>query len=132
MMNSQKAHVGRVIALETDLAEDVERLASQQHIPPDEIVTTALRRYMRHLQEQKIQEEAEAFRAMHAELMEQYGGRVVAIHDEEVVDHDEDFVALHRRIRDRFGNTAVLLRRVGPEPERTLTFRSPHFERGKP
>ena len=39
-------------------------------------------------------------------------------------------LALHRRIRKRFGRTAILLRRVDSEPERVLTFRSPRFERG--
>ncbi|MEE8390566.1 MAG: DUF5678 domain-containing protein [Anaerolineae bacterium] len=67
---------------------------------------------------------------MHAELVKQHQGQVVAIHEGQVIDHDEDFEALHRRIRKRFGRTAVLLRRVGPEPEWVLTFRSPHFEQG--
>ncbi len=110
------------ITLQPDLVEDLERLAAQQHIVLEEIIATALRRYMRQVQDQKIQKEAEAFRAMHAGLVKQYLGQVVAVHEGQVVDHDEDFVVLHRRIRQRFGRTAVLLRRVGPEPERVLTF----------
>jgi len=119
------------ITLQPNLVEDLERLAAQQHAEPEEVVEIALRRYMRQVQEQKIRKEAEAFHAMHSELVAQYLGQVVAIHEGQVVDHDEDFVALHRRIRERFGRTAVLLRRVGPKPERVLTFRSPHFERGE-
>ena len=79
------------------------------------------------VQEQKIQKEAKSFRDMHAELVKQYQGQVVAIHEGWVVDHDQDFVPLHRRIRKRFGRTAVLLLRAGSEPERVLTFRSPRF-----
>jgi metal-responsive CopG/Arc/MetJ family transcriptional regulator len=130
-MDLQKTQTEKIISLQADLTEDLEKLAARQRVSPDEIIATALRRYIRQLQEQKIEEEAEAFRAAHAELVTQYQGQVVALHEGQVVDHDEDFVALHRRIRSRFGHTAVLLRRVGPEPERALTFRSPRFERGK-
>ena len=125
-----KERTTATIILQTDLMEDLERLAEQQHTAPEEVVAIALRRYLRQVQEQKIQQEAEAFRAMHTELAERYLGQVVAIHEGQVVDHDEDFVALHRRIRGRFGRAAVLLRRVGPEAERTLIFRSPRVERG--
>ncbi len=128
LQETQRAET--VITLQTDLTQDLNKLATYQRVPPDEIVAIALRRYMRQVQEQKIQEEAKAFRAMHAELVKQYQGRVVAIHEGWVVDHDEDFTALHQRVRKRFGHTAVLLRRVGPDPERVLTFRSPRFERG--
>ena len=130
-MSLREIQTGTVITLQADLTEDLERLAVRQRVPPDEIVAVALRRYMRQAQEQKIQQEAEAFCSMHTELARQYLGQVVAIHEGQVVDHDENFVTLHRRIRQRFGRTAVLLRRVGPESERVLTFRSPRFERGR-
>lgn len=117
------------ITLQPDLAQDLERLATQRQSQVEEIVATALRRYIRQAQEEKIREEATAFGEMHAELVERYGGEVVAIHEGQVIDHDTDFVALHRRIRQRFGRVAVLLRRVSSEPERVLTFRSPRLGR---
>ena len=129
-MSVQEKKTETVITLQKDLTKDLERLAAHQRVPPDEIIAIALRRYMRQVQEQKIQKEAEAFRAMHAELVKQYQGQIVAIHEGQVIDHDEDFEALHRRIRKQFGRTAILLRRVGPEPERVLTFRTPHLEQG--
>ena len=110
------------ITLQTGLMKELKRLAEQQHTAPEELVAIALRRYLRQVQEQKIRKEAEAFHAMHSEPVNQYLGQVVAIHEGQVVDHDGDFVALHRRVRERFGRTAVLLRRVGPEPERVLNF----------
>ena len=127
-MSIQEKQTETVVTLQEDLTKDLEALAARQRVPPDKIIAIALRRYMRQVQEQKIQKEAEAFRTMHAELVEQHQGQVVAIHEGQVVDHDEDFEALHRRIRKQFGRTAILLRRVGAEPERVLTFRSPHFE----
>ena len=62
-MSMQKAQTEKVITLQADLTEDLERLATRQRVSPDEIIATALRRYIRQLQEQKIKEEAKAFRA---------------------------------------------------------------------
>jgi hypothetical protein len=118
------------ITVQADLMEEVRHLAEQRRVPPEEIFNIALRRYLRDAQEHKIQEEAGSFRAMHPDLVKQFLGEVVAIHEGQVVDHDLDFAALHQRIRQRFGRTAVLLRRVETEPERVLTFRSPRIERG--
>ncbi|MBL7064621.1 MAG: hypothetical protein ISS49_10530 [Anaerolineae bacterium] len=129
-MSLREIQTETVITLQADLTEDLKRLAIHQRVPPENIIVIALRRYMRQVQEQKIQEEARAFRSMHTELVKQYLGQIVAIHEGQVVDHDEDFVGLHRRIRQRFGRTSVLLRRVDSEPYRVLTFRSPRFERG--
>jgi len=79
----------------------------------------------------RIRAEARAFRAMHDRLVKEYLAKYVAIHDGAVVDHDEDFQALHARIRQKYGRQPVLLRRVEPEPERVLTFRSPSVELGR-
>ncbi len=117
------------ITVQPDLAQDLEQLATRRQSQVEEIVATALRRYIRQAQEEKMKEEATTFCEMHAELVAQYDGEVVAIHEGQVVDHDKDFVALHRRIRQRFGRAAVLLRRVSSEPERVLAFRSPRLER---
>jgi len=69
---------------------------------------------------------------MHAELVAKYLGQYVAIHNDQVVDHDESFQPLHARIRHRFGRQPVLLRLVEAEPKRVLVFRSPRFDRGQP
>ncbi len=129
-MNAENAQTETSIQLQDDLIQEVKRVASEQHLSQDQIVSTALRRYMRQAEEQRIQEEIAAFQSMQAKLKEQYQGKVVAIHQSEVVDHDEDFGALHQCIRERFGNTAVLLRRVGSESESTLTFHSLRIKRG--
>jgi metal-responsive CopG/Arc/MetJ family transcriptional regulator len=50
----QKTQTEKVITLQADLTEDLEKLAARQRVSPDEIIATALRRYIRQLQEQKI------------------------------------------------------------------------------
>ena len=118
------------VALESQLMERLQQAASVQDVMPDELLETALRTYLRQLDREQINAEAEAYRSMHAELMRTYLGDCVAIHDGQVVDHDRDLQALHQRIRRRFGSQPVLLRRVEAEPDRVLTFRSPRFARG--
>ena len=120
------------ITLQPRLMEQLKQVASERAVRPKELLETAVRTYLRQLEREKIKAEAEAFRAMHAELVEKYLGQYVAIRNGKVVDHDEDFQSLHSRIRQRFGRRPVLLRRVEVEPERVWVFRSPRFERGQP
>jgi hypothetical protein len=79
-----------------------------------------------------LEDEINAYRLLHTSLVGQYLGQHVAIHSGALVDHDADFVALHKRIRERFGRKPVLLRRVEVEPERVLVFRSPRLRSARP
>jgi hypothetical protein len=123
--------MGTTITLQPRLVEQLEQVAVQRSVEAKELVETAVRVYLRQMEREKIQAEAEAFCSMHAELAEKYLGQYVAIHDGKVVDHDEDFQTLHSRIRQLFGRQPVLLRQVEVEPERVLTFHSPRLERGQ-
>ncbi len=116
------------ITLSPQLIAELEQAASEQAMNPEQLLEDAVRTYLRQLERDKIKAEAEAFRQLHPELVKQYLGRYVAIHNGKVVDHDPDFQALHQRIRQRFGRQAVLLRQVTPEPERTLVILSPRLE----
>lgn len=117
-----------IVTLQSDLAERLEETAAQRKVEPNDLLDLAVRAYLRQIDRETIKIEAEAFRAMHSELVAQHLGKFVAIHRKEVVDIDGDFQALHSRIRNRFGQLPVLLRQVEQEPERTLVFRSPRFE----
>ncbi|RLT41557.1 MAG: hypothetical protein DWI57_06835 [Chloroflexi bacterium] len=112
-----------IVTLQSDLAERLEETAAQKEIEPNDLLDLAVRSYLRQIDRETIKAEAEAFRAMHGELVAQYLDKYVAIHRKEVVDVDWDFQALHSRIRSRFGQLPVLLRRVEQEPERALVFR---------
>jgi hypothetical protein len=75
---------------------------------------------------QKIEEEMAYFVAHHAELLEQYRGQFVAIHQHEVIDHDENRVELHKRIRQQWGQEVILITPVNAQPIRE--FRIPGFK----
>lgn len=109
--------------------QQVEQVAAEQTATPDQIIEAAVRAYLRQLDRVRIKAEAEAYQALHAELVQQYLHQYVAIYNRQLVDHDEDFQQLHARIRQRFGQQPVLLRRVETQAERYLSFPSTQLER---
>ncbi len=111
--------------LSPELTGELEQVAAARDVKPEDLLAEAVRSYLRQLERDKIKAEAEAFRQLHPQLVTQYLGQYVAIHQGQLVDHGPEFEALHRRIRRQFGRQAVLIRRVTPEPERVLVMHSP-------
>jgi hypothetical protein len=70
------------------------------------------------------QEEA-AFYRLHPELWQTYPGQYVAIHNEEVVDHDADQVALYLRIKARYPGQFVWIAPVKETAVEEYVVRSP-------
>lgn len=73
--------------------------------------------------------ERKAFFDMLPELLTQYPQEFVAVLDGQVVDHDEDKIALLKRREDQFPNQPVFIRQVLPQFDDTLHMRSPRFVR---
>ncbi len=65
---------------------------------------------------------------MYPELRQTYPGQWVAIHDRQLVDHDEDVAPLHRRMLDRYGRMPVLIQRVTESPVEEVYIRSPRLD----
>jgi hypothetical protein len=65
----------------------------------------------------KWEREYRAFRRLLPELLDTHRGKHVAIHDEQVVDSDEDRMALISRVLGKVGNVAIYVGYVGVEPE---------------
>ncbi|MCL4870295.1 MAG: hypothetical protein KJ063_15125 [Anaerolineae bacterium] len=76
-----------------------------------------------------VQREKTAYLAMHTTLKESYLGQYVAIHKGQLVDWDEDYMALFQRIDEQYPDQFVWLTQVNDEPTRTITVRSPGFLR---
>ena len=77
---------------------------------------------------QMLEEEA-AFEAMLTALLAQYAGEFVAIHQQQVVDHDPDELTLFDRICRNYPDEVVLIRPVLATLEPPLNFRSPRLIR---
>jgi hypothetical protein len=113
-----------VVVLRPDLREILERNAEQEARTLDDLVNEAVALYVHRLQQKQIEREAEAYERMHPSLRDRFLGQWVAIHDQQLVDHDSDRLALYRRVRTRFGHTPILMRRVAESPVETIWMRT--------
>ena len=106
----------------------LEHVAERDQITVEEAAHIAVYRYIRDIERAKIHTETEALWAMYPQLLEQYTGQYVAVHEGKVVDSGTDLETLYQRVHERYGDTPVLLAKVTPKPVRELVFRSPRLE----
>ena len=67
---------------------------------------------------------------MQVDLVAQYLGEYVALHQGQVVDHDPDSVCLEQRVAEKSGDVAVLIAPVTGAPHRDLSTISFRLETG--
>jgi hypothetical protein len=104
------------------------RVANAKGAAPDDLADRAIRQFLRDEARRMMQQESDAFRRMHTDLLARYPNEYVAIHQGQLVDHDADQLALLARIEDRYPDIPVLIRQVLPEPDEKFTFRSPRLD----
>ncbi len=121
--------ISEPIVLRPELQAELERNAEQEARSVNELLNEALEYYFETRQEEKLSQEIVAYEKMHPELWQKFAGQWVAIHNEELVDHDIDDVALHRRVRAQYGQTVVLIRQVRETPIEEIWIRT--FSTGK-
>ena len=119
------------IHLDIHLIERLEQVAAQRSVTVNQFLEEAISSYLRQIEQQEMAKNIQAFNTRQAEINQAYADAYVAFYAGELVDHDCDYLALHHRIRERFGRRPVLIRQSGTESERSWTFRSPHFEQAK-
>ncbi|MCB9141978.1 MAG: hypothetical protein H6646_06845 [Anaerolineales bacterium] len=113
------------IVLEPTLRSRLEQDAAQEVRSVNDLVNEAVAQYLRQRQQAKIDREIVAYEDMHGQLVRDHLGEWVAIHDQQLVDHDSDRVALYRRVRARYGRTSVLIRQVTTEQVEEIWLRTP-------
>lgn len=116
------------VTLSEPIASRLESAASAQGTSPESLIETVLLAYLDEEANRKIDREAEAYRAMHADLLNTHPGEYVALHEGQLVDHDCDQLALYLRVKAQYPRIPVLIRQVRPEVEEVFTIRSPRFE----
>ncbi|MCI0347557.1 MAG: DUF5678 domain-containing protein [Chloroflexi bacterium] len=113
------------ITLREDLRETLERDAEREARSVDDLVNEAVERFLDGRQLRKLDAEIAAYEKMHTQLRRQFLGQWVAVHEQQLVDHDSDVSALYRRVRARYGRTSVLIRRVTERPAEEIRVRTP-------
>lgn len=115
------------VPMDAKLAQSLQRVADERGASVEDVMNNLVRQYLREVRHEKILAEFEYYQAMHAELKTKYLNQHVAIHDGQLVDVDTDVNALLRRVRERFGDTPVLITQVEEEPVREYVIRSPRL-----
>ena len=115
------------ITVEPEIYEQLEAVAEEKQAKTEQIVEEALKRYLWEQNNQKISRESALYREQHSEIKKQYLGQFIAMHQGQIVDHDLEFQPLFERIRARFGNIAVMIKKVEEEPETVIYRRGFRF-----
>jgi D-mannonate dehydratase len=90
----------------------IEEMKSIGSIAPNDIgaiVDDALRAHFFHLRQQKIVKERQFYEANHSEILQKYRGKYVAIHNETVIDTDEDGHELSKRVHEKHGRIQIAI-----------------------
>jgi hypothetical protein len=115
---------------EKRLVEELEQVATQENTTPEALLNRAVSQFLYKMALRKMEAETAAFERMHSQLVADFLGEYVAIHNEQLIDHDPDIMQLRSRIRQRYGRMPILLRQVTTERTlRELVFRSPRLAR---
>lgn len=96
-------------------------------VSAEELAEKAIRRYLRQEAERKIDREEIVYWSQHKELLERFGGRYIAMHKGEVIDSDEDEIALYVRAQRKHPTVGILIKKVG-SGEDVWTLRSPRVD----
>ncbi len=117
------------VTLREQTARQLAKLADEQATSPDELAEKAIRALLRAETSRILTQESEAFRVMHADLLEKFVGEYVAVRKGAVVDHDADLQSIYLRIDGQYPDETILIKQVQPEVERVFTVRSPRIVR---
>lgn len=88
----------------------------------ESLVDEALRTYVFYLGQQKIAKERRFYEKNHSQISKKHLGKFVAIHNESVIDSDEDGHKLSKRVREQNGRLPIAIIEVRETPE------PPHFK----
>lgn len=113
------------VTLSSELSKSLQESDHQHEKTLDELVNEAVEYYLLDQQRQKIDQEIVAYQRMHPELWRSLPGQWVAVHNGNLIDQDEDRVALYQRVRAEYGRTSVLIRQVKPEATEEIWMRTP-------
>ena len=120
--------VTNVVQLSERTSRQLQQVATQRAAEVSALAEQIIREFLREQAQKKMKREMEAFRTMHAELLAQYQGEYVAVHEKKVIDHDSDQLALFLRVDEQYPDVPILIKQVRKEVEEVYTIRSPRFE----
>lgn len=101
-----------VVQVDSDLMNEIRIYGGPENGDLTAVIEDILRQHLFRLRQQKFDQECDSYEKNHPQIVEQYLGRYVAIHQGEVIDADEDGTVLSRRVRQKFGHVPIAIIRV--------------------
>ncbi|MBX3052605.1 MAG: hypothetical protein KF753_14075 [Caldilineaceae bacterium] len=116
------------VTLDEPTTQQLEGLARSRSMDVAELAEEAIRSHLRAVRRAAMDREAAAFVRLHPQLLATIPGEYAAIFNGELVDHDEDQLAVLSRVQKAFSGMPVLIRQVTSIAEPTITIYSPRLE----
>lgn len=121
------------LAIPDFILDQAQEDADATHKPLEQVLIEALAESYplipAHPQREKMLQEVNAYESLHTELVENYLGNYVAIHQGQVVDNDSDSEEIIIRIGERYPDEAILIRKVQKTLPPEIRIRSPRLIR---
>jgi hypothetical protein len=119
------------VSMDAALEESLEQIAAEQGTSVEKVLNDLAKQYVRQARRAKIDQEFQAYQAMHPQLKEKMLGKHVAIHDGQLIDSDSDAMKLVARVQEQFGHIPILFVQVEDQPIREFVIRSPRLVRSE-
>ncbi|NOX61229.1 MAG: hypothetical protein GXP42_04685 [Chloroflexi bacterium] len=114
------------LKISDELARVIEEEAQNRGVSIESFLEAALRRERTLAARRKIEREQAWWLALPLSERAKYEGEFVAVHNQRIVDHDSNEIALFERIRKKYGDSPVLI--IPAEGPRELHIFSPRLQ----
>lgn len=111
-----------ILQISDELAQEIISEADVRGLPLEDFLRAVIRRERTLADRRKIEQEEAWWLSLPLSERAQFEGKFVAVHEQRLVDSDPDEDALYRRVRAKYGKTAVLVMPAsGPKEIRILS-----------
>jgi hypothetical protein len=98
-----------ILKVSEELAGEIKREATTRGLAVEEFLQAAIQRQRTLAARRKIEREQEWWLGLPLSERAKYEGEFVAVHNQQLIDHDKDASVLYKRIRARHGTTPILV-----------------------
>lgn len=110
-----------------ELAQEIQTEAQMRGLPIEDFLRAIIQRERTLADRRKIEQEQTWWLNLPLSERAKYEGQFIAVHQKTLIDHDHNKENLYRRIREKYGNTAILI--IPAEGPKDIYIRSPRLVR---
>ncbi len=110
------------LQISDELAQEISSEAKTRGLPAEDFLRSLVQRERTLADRRKIEQEQAWWLNLSLGERAKYEGKFIAVHNQALVDYDHDEDALYRRVRAKYGKTAVLIMPAeGPHEIRVIS-----------